>query len=172
MRQLKFHCHQHTSDIGYLTLFQADSTTKASSGGKEQHYLRGLLLQLHSVISSKLAGSLFPNPCSFTFQQMLSSVLWLNLCVWTSSLLPPDQVSPAQCWQGTTQHPCPTSDTITKWITAHWRHFHPAVSKQTTAHCTTLLRSSVSWNNYLSNYFTPDRGKPNNPGSLGQATGL
>lgn len=30
MRQLKFHCHQHVNDIGYLSLFQAASTPKAS----------------------------------------------------------------------------------------------------------------------------------------------
>lgn len=95
--------------------------------------------------------------CRKPLPKSLLLYLWADAfkCPLTSPLLHPDQVRAAQCSQGTTQHPCPTSETITKWITAHWRHFHPAVSKQTTAHYTTLLRSSVSWNNYLSNYFTP-----------------
>lgn len=156
MRQLKFHCHQHVNDIGYLSLFQAASTPKASP--RQMKWVAMVIQEqlpkdflLYSR-SSKLADSVFLNPHLFLYLWADAFKCLLNpvLC-WTSSSWPPNQASTTEHWWNTTQHPCTTSEAITERIIILWQPFHPVVSEQTRARCTTSLRSSVSWNNYLSN---------------------
>lgn len=85
MRQLKFHCHQHVNDIGYLSLFQAASTPKASP---RQMKRVAVVIQeqppkdflLYSR-SSKLAVFSSTLICFFTFEPMLSSVFRILFCV-------------------------------------------------------------------------------------------
>lgn len=90
MRQLKFHCHQHVNDIGYLSLFQAASTPKASP--RQMKWVAMVIQEqlpkdflLYSR-SSKLADSVFLNPHLFLYLWADAFKCLLNpvLC-WTSS---------------------------------------------------------------------------------------
>lgn len=177
MRQLKFHCHQHVNDIGYLSLFQAASTPKASP--RQMKWVAMVIQEqlpkdflLYSR-SSKLADSVFLNPHLFLYLWADAFKCLLNavLC-WTSSSWPPNQASTAEHWWNTTQHPCTTSEAITERIIILWQPFHPVVSEQTRARCTTSLRSSVSWNNYLSNDVISTTKKTSNLDSVEQAITL
>lgn len=113
---------------------------------------RDLLLLSSSVSTSQLAVSFAKSPfvalpLDTCFQASFQSYVEFDF---TSSLSAPHHAS--------------TLETrIIKWVTKHWKHFHPFVPKQTRAAWITLLRSSTSWNNYLSRCFTSSEEKTNNP---------